>query len=1330
VTARHRLLVGAALAGLWLAFANVGGANEPPAELNVVCVDSQGNVYQAASGGDCGRRTTVYRLPQDRPFLMCSDNRSGALRWVAKSNGCTSRESLLTVPDSGPIYVCSRNKQAGAVLPTGLLRHVSDPGQCDPKAETPYVTPAAPVPAADTFHASEDELLEVPPRGVLANDFDLTGQPLTAHAVTPPSPLGSFLLRTDGSFRYDPRTLFDHLDDGAVAYVPFDYAADDGALRSAPARATIVVRGRNDVPVALPDAYDVPEDSVLTVPAGAGVLANDTDAETHPLSAVLVSGPAQGALTLNSDGSLRYDPGATFQSLAGGQSSAVTFTYLTRDGTSESSTATVTVTVKGVNDAPVVRSDQYTTDENTVLTVAAPGVLANDTDAENQALAAHLVSGPTAGTLSAPLAGDGSFAFDPRVAFDGLDTGQSATATFVYRAVDAQGGEAEGQVTVTVVGVGLPVAVNDEVTTDEDTAVAVDVLANDARRGGAITAVGPALGSVQGPDSRQLLTYDPRARDKAAADQDPFDHLQAGTTGTDGFTYTVTNAEGSVQGNVVVRVAGRNDAPVAVADAGYSVPSGQRLTVPAPGVLGNDTDAEGDPLSAVLVSPPARGRLTLDPDGSFVYEPADDLPAGQAATVTFSYRASDGRAESGTATASVQIQGVNHPPAVPAQELTVREDRGAGHVIGQVAFSDPDPGQSHSFAIVAGDPTDLFDVDAAGTLLLNRPDLDFETTPAYALTLTVTDEAGASGSGALTVRVVDVNEQGASADDAYAAIGNTQLAAGGAAPTGTVAARTAAAKVLDNDSDPDGSGSLSVVVPAPNGPQPTSQGGSYVMQPDGRFVYDPPAGFVGTDTFTYTATDGTNTTPAATVRITVRNRVWYVDNRLAGAGTGTSRSPFSSLAPVAGASGGPDGPCTGTGPTLSCDWVHLASTTTPYQGPLVLEDGERLVGQGADLVVDGTLLIARAPTAPTIAFSTAAGGVELATGNDVRGVDVAGAGGPALHGDGFGTLTMAAGRLSSAGGPALSLANGSLAGAGAPAATAAVLDSTGSLTDGVHLDRVAGALSVPGATTVASPAAAGVRILANTAQVTLSSVAVSDATGAGLEVVDNRGAVAVNGGTIARTAGTGLEVRGGADNGSLVVRAGGERGQRPRRPRAVRGVLAGLRRRRGAGGRPGLEHHGRRRRGGQPGRLDRRVQRRPRPLHRGAARVCGHRQLVARGQRQRQRAAHDHRDPPRRPRRGPHARRSHLPEHLRLGRPVRRLARAHRDGRRAPAHRHGDARQRRRRRQPHRGRRPDRERRQVDHRPAPRQRQRRPRRGRARRRRRRPRAALRRRRRR
>ena len=111
----------------------------------------------------------------------------------------------------------------------------------------------------------------------------------------------------------------------------------------------VLVGGRNDAPVAVADAgYSVPSGQRLTVPAP-GVLGNDTDAEGDPLSAVLVSGPAQGALTLNSDGSLRYDPGATFQSLAGGQSSAVTFTYLTRDGTSESSTATVTVTVKGLS---------------------------------------------------------------------------------------------------------------------------------------------------------------------------------------------------------------------------------------------------------------------------------------------------------------------------------------------------------------------------------------------------------------------------------------------------------------------------------------------------------------------------------------------------------------------------------------------------------------------------------------------------------------------------------------------------------------------------------------------------------------------------------------------------------------------------------------------------------------------------------------------------------------------------------------------------------------------------------------------------------------------
>ena len=70
----------------------------------------------------------------------------------------------------------------------------------------------------------------------------------------------------------------------------------------------------------------------------------------------------------------------------------------------------------------------------------------------------------------------------------------------------------------------------------------------------------------------------------------------------------------------------------------YSVTENTALTVPAPGVLGNDTDADGDTLTAALVGAPQHGTLTLNPNGSFTYTPASNFTG----TDTFTYRASDG----------------------------------------------------------------------------------------------------------------------------------------------------------------------------------------------------------------------------------------------------------------------------------------------------------------------------------------------------------------------------------------------------------------------------------------------------------------------------------------------------------------------------------------------------------------------------------------------------------------------------------------------------------------------------------------------------------------
>jgi VCBS repeat-containing protein len=205
-----------------------------------------------------------------------------------------------------------------------------------------------------------------------------------------------------------------------------DYVAiaDDG-------NATII----NNPPVAADDAsYSVNEDNTLTV-AAPGVLGNDSDPDGDTLTAVLVSGPSHGTLTLNSDGSFTYTPAENFFGTD-------SFTYQAYDGVAYSNVATVTITVSSVNDAPVAEDDSYHTDEDTPLVVTASGVLGNDSDVEGDPLTAVLVSGPSHGTLT--LNPNGSFTYTPAGDYYGSDS-------FKYKARDSSGAESnEATVTITV----------------------------------------------------------------------------------------------------------------------------------------------------------------------------------------------------------------------------------------------------------------------------------------------------------------------------------------------------------------------------------------------------------------------------------------------------------------------------------------------------------------------------------------------------------------------------------------------------------------------------------------------------------------------------------------------------------------------------------------------------------------------------------------------------------------------------------------------------------------------------------------------------------------
>src|SRR5262249_19837352 len=146
-----------------------------------------------------------------------------------------------------------------------------------------------------------------------------------------------------------------------------------------------------------------------------------------------IAGAGNGAVALNPDGSFTYIPTAGF-------SGADTFTYQATDGIAPSATTVVTITVSA-NLPPVANGEIYTTNEDTPLTIAAPGLLANDTDPEGASLTAAVVANPTNGTLT--LNANGSFTYTPNLNFNGGDS-------FTYQANDGTANSNVATVTITI----------------------------------------------------------------------------------------------------------------------------------------------------------------------------------------------------------------------------------------------------------------------------------------------------------------------------------------------------------------------------------------------------------------------------------------------------------------------------------------------------------------------------------------------------------------------------------------------------------------------------------------------------------------------------------------------------------------------------------------------------------------------------------------------------------------------------------------------------------------------------------------------------------------
>ncbi|CAJ35649.1 Ig-like domain-containing protein [Methanocella arvoryzae] len=614
----------------------------------------------------------AYTTDEDTPLNVPAP---GVLSNDADSDGDTITAILIAGPVNGALTLNLNGSFAYTPKPdwhgTDSFTYVANDGTANSSAATVTLTvnPVDDMPIAlnDDYQVAEDNTLTIAAPGVLSNDVDPEGGTLTAVYNSLPNH-GTLTLNADGSFVYTPSTNYHGTD--SFTYKALTYRGLDGTAESDIATVTITVNPINDLPVAGNDTYTTSEDApLIKSTVSEGVLGNDADIDADSLTAIIVTSPAHGALSLNPDGTFTYIPNANFYGTD-------SFTYKANDGTADSNTATATITITPVNDAPTAVDDSYRIDRNTSLW-AAQGVLHNDVDVEGDNMIVMLVTGVTHGTLA--LYSNGTFAYTPEDGYLGIDT-------FTYKVND--GTEDSVTATVSLIVNKAPVAGDNAYSLNEDTTLAIaapGVLNDDADPdGGTLTAV-----LMSGPDHGTLTLN---------ADGSFVYTPWANYHGLDWFTYKAYDGiEYSEPRTVTITVNSINDVPVA-SDDSYEVSEDSTLSPQVPGVLGNDWDADGTQMGAYLVSGPSHGSLTLYNNGSFRYVPASNYYGED----SFKYTAGDGSSNSSAATVRIKVNPVNDLPSFKNPSYPSRTEPGKP-ISFSLSFTDPDPENTHIATIYWGD---------------------------------------------------------------------------------------------------------------------------------------------------------------------------------------------------------------------------------------------------------------------------------------------------------------------------------------------------------------------------------------------------------------------------------------------------------------------------------------------------------------------------------------------------------------------------------------------------------------------------------------------------
>ncbi|MEZ6135353.1 MAG: VCBS domain-containing protein [Pirellulaceae bacterium] len=766
----------------------------------------------------------------------------------------------------------------------------------------------APVAVADSVTATEaggagNASAGFDPTGnVLINDTDVdAGETKTVTGVVVGSAgsasgnVGSALVGTYGSITLNANGSYTYTVDNSNAAVQalrgtsdtltetFTYTMVDADGASSTTQLTVTIEGQNDDLIANDDTAAAVEaggtanGTAGTNPSG-NVLTNDTDVDagdTKTVIGVLFGSQASasgnvasgvngsyGSITINADGSYTYtvdNTNAAVQALrTSGQSLSEVFTYTAQDTAGATSTAEITVTITGSNDAPVAVANTATAIEasgvynNISGTNPTGNVLTNDTDVDagdtktvvgvdtgTQASTSGNVGVTVTGTYgSIVLNGDGTYTYtldNNNATVEALNDGDTLTETFSYTVADTDGLESTTQLTVTIQGrTDMPVAIVDMATAVEDGGVA-----------NASTGSNP---------SGNVLDNDVSGNGKTVVGVEP------GDTGLD------------ASGNVGSTVIGSYGSVVINSDGTYSYTLDN--TNPAVEALLTSGDHVTDVFTYTMEDSfgnKSTTKLTITVDGS------NDNPVGNSDT--------------GSATEAGGLANATAGSNATGNVLTNDTDVDSGDtktVVGVASGSQPSASGSVGASVTGTYGSIVINNDGSYTYAIDESNSTVQAlrtggdTLSEVFTYTMEDTAGASSTAEITITIHGANDTPTAVVDTAAAYeaGGVANGTAGTDPTGNV---------LTNDTDVDAS-DTKTIVGVSAGVQASAAGsvgagvagnyGTITINSDGSYTYNVDnsnatvqalrtSGQTLTDTFTYTFTDTDGLTSTSQITVTV-----------------------------------------------------------------------------------------------------------------------------------------------------------------------------------------------------------------------------------------------------------------------------------------------------------------------------------------------------------------------------------------------------------------------------------------------------------------------------